>query len=29
VAEIVLHTANQPRKVVVEDIVIKPIKGNL
>ncbi len=29
VAEIVFHTANQPKKVVIEDVMIKPIKGDL
>lgn len=29
VADIVVHVANQPKKVVIEDVVIKPIKGDL
>ena len=29
VAEIVVQTANQPKKVVIEDLVIRPIKGDL
>jgi len=29
VADIVIHVANQPKKVVIEDIMIKPIKGDL
>jgi len=29
VADIVIHVANQPKKVVIEDIKIKPIKGDL
>jgi NADP-dependent 3-hydroxy acid dehydrogenase YdfG len=29
VAEVVLAVANQPKKVVVEDVVIRPIKGDL
>jgi len=29
VAEITIHIANQPKKVVIEDVVIKPIKGDL
>jgi short-subunit dehydrogenase len=29
IAEITLMAANQPKKVVIEDIVIKPIKGDL
>jgi NADP-dependent 3-hydroxy acid dehydrogenase YdfG len=29
VAEIVYHIANQPKKVVIEDIMIKPVKGDL
>ena len=29
VAEITIQIANQPKKVVIEDVVIKPIKGDL
>lgn len=29
IADIIVHAANQPKKVVLEDIVIKPIKGDL
>ncbi len=29
IADIVFQVANQPKKVVIEDIVIKPIKGDL
>jgi NADP-dependent 3-hydroxy acid dehydrogenase YdfG len=29
VAEIVLQVANQPQKVVIEDVIIRPIKGDL
>jgi len=29
VAEVVLAVANQPRKVVIEDVIIRPIKGDL
>ncbi|MFI5212054.1 MAG: SDR family oxidoreductase [Ignavibacteria bacterium] len=29
VAEVVIQIANQPKKVVIEDITIKPIKGDL
>jgi NADP-dependent 3-hydroxy acid dehydrogenase YdfG len=29
VAEIVLQVANQPKKVVIEDVIIRPIKGDL
>lgn len=29
VAEIIFHVANQPKKVVIEDVMIKPIKGDL
>lgn len=29
IAEIILSIASQPKKVVIEDVVIKPIKGDL
>ena len=29
IADITFHAANQPKKVVIEDIIIKPIKGDL
>lgn len=29
VADIVVHVANQPKKVVIEDLIIKPVKGDL
>lgn len=29
VADIVVQVANQPKKVVIEDVIIKPIKGDL
>lgn len=29
VADIVVHIANQPKKVVIEDVMIKPVKGDL
>lgn len=29
IAEIAFHIASQPKKVVIEDIVIKPVKGDL
>jgi NADP-dependent 3-hydroxy acid dehydrogenase YdfG len=29
IAEIILHAAEQPKKVVIEDIVIRPIKGDI
>jgi sepiapterin reductase len=29
IAEIILSVANQPRKVVIEDVIIRPIKGDL
>ena len=29
VAKIIVQAADQPKKVVVEDVVIRPIKGDL
>lgn len=29
VADIIVHIANQPKKVVIEDVIIRPIKGDL
>jgi NADP-dependent 3-hydroxy acid dehydrogenase YdfG len=29
IADIIVHTASQPKKVVIEDIIIRPIKGDL
>ena len=29
IADITIMAANQPKKVVIEDIIIKPIKGDL
>lgn len=29
IADIIVHTANQPKKVVMEDVIIRPVKGDL